>query len=397
MKNFVFISPNFPEKYWQFCDELQKNGVRVLGIGDAPKDGLSKELKGSLTEYYQVGNIGDYDQMYRAVGYFAWKYGHIDWIESNNEFWLEVDARLRTDFNVTTGVQLDGIEAFKEKSEMKKRYAAGGIRTARQLKASEGLVAAKDFSRDAGFPLFAKPDVGVGAGGAHKIESLEALEHFFAITPDVGQYVIEEFVTGDICTYDAVINSKGQPLVESMCVCPPSIADIVNQRLDSTYFVEQHMSENLRFWGRRTVEAFGVKSRFVHLEFFRLNKAHRGLGEAGDFVALEVNMRPGGGFTPDMINFAHNISVYKIWADMIAFDRSTLSEYAEKFYCIYVGRRDGKPHKNGHNDILSRYRANITMSDRMPAVLATAMGDQMYIAKFSQKHDMEEFLQYVIA
>ena len=89
MINFVFISPNVPEKYWQFCDELQKNGVRVLGIGDAPANGLSAELQRSLTEYYHVDNIGDYDQMYRAVGYYAWKYGHIDWIESNNEFWLE--------------------------------------------------------------------------------------------------------------------------------------------------------------------------------------------------------------------------------------------------------------------------------------------------------------------
>ena len=88
--------------------------------------------------------------MYRAVGYYAWKYGHIDWIESNNEFWLEVDARLRTDFHVTTGVNLDGIEAFKEKSEMKKYYAKGGIRTARQLKASEGLEAARRFAIDAG-------------------------------------------------------------------------------------------------------------------------------------------------------------------------------------------------------------------------------------------------------
>ena len=50
MKNFVFISPNFPEKYWQFCDELQKNGVRVLGIGDAPKHALTPELKRALTE-----------------------------------------------------------------------------------------------------------------------------------------------------------------------------------------------------------------------------------------------------------------------------------------------------------------------------------------------------------
>lgn len=392
MKNFVFISPNFPEKYWQFCDELQKNGVRVLGIGDAPKDGLSKELKGSLTEYYQVGNIGDYDQMYRAVGYFAWKYGHIDWIESNNEFWLEVDARLRTDFNVTTGVQLDSIEAFKEKSEMKKRYAAGGIRTARQVKASEGLVAAKDFSRDAGFPLFAKPDVGVGAGGAHKIESLEALEHFFAITPDVGQYVIEEFVTGDICTYDAVINSKGQPLVESMCVCPPSIADIVNERLDSTYFVEQHMSENLRFWGRRTVEAFGVKSRFVHLEFFRLNKAHRGLGEAGDFVALEVNMRPGGGFTPDMINFAHNISVYKIWADMVAFDYRTTPDPHDDYFCVFAGRRDGVDYVMDDDALRTKYGYAFVMTPRIDHALAPAMGDFAYIARFRTPEERDAFL-----
>ena len=183
MINFIFISPNFPEKYWQFCDELQKNGVRVLGIGDAPANGLSAELQRSLTEYYHVDNIGDYDQMYRAVGYYAWKYGHIDWIESNNEFWLEVDARLRTDFNVKTGVKLDGIEAFKEKSEMKRFYAKGGIRTARQIKASEGLEAVKRFSQDAGYPLFAKPDVGVGAGGAHKLENEASLEAFFRETP----------------------------------------------------------------------------------------------------------------------------------------------------------------------------------------------------------------------
>ena len=34
--NFIFISPNFPTKFWQFCDALKKNGATVLGIGDAP-------------------------------------------------------------------------------------------------------------------------------------------------------------------------------------------------------------------------------------------------------------------------------------------------------------------------------------------------------------------------
>ena len=31
MQNFIFISPNFPTNYWQFCRELKNNGLNVLG------------------------------------------------------------------------------------------------------------------------------------------------------------------------------------------------------------------------------------------------------------------------------------------------------------------------------------------------------------------------------
>mgnify|MGYP003308692534 CR=1 FL=1 len=277
--NFIFISPNFPENYWNFCAALKRNGVTVFGIGDAPYDNLDNRLRESLTEYYRVNNMEDYDQVYRAVAHFAAKYGRIDWIESNNEYWLEQDARLRTDFNVNTGIKTDKIDSIKEKSEMKKYYAAGGIRTARQIKASDSLDNILKFAYEAGYPLFAKPDIGVGSGGTHKIESEWALREFLNNTPHIHEYVIEEFVTGNICTYDAIINSKGEPMFESMCVCPPSISDIVNYNLDSTYYVQQHINENLRFWGRQTIKAFGVKSRFVHLEFFVLNNDQEGLIE----------------------------------------------------------------------------------------------------------------------
>ena len=118
--NFIFISPQFPHTYWEFCNRLKQNGVNVLGIADAPYDSLRQELKDSLTEYYRVDNMEDYDQMFRAVAFLSFKYGKIDWIESNNEYWLEQDARLRTDFHVTTGIQADQIRSIKEKSEMKK-------------------------------------------------------------------------------------------------------------------------------------------------------------------------------------------------------------------------------------------------------------------------------------
>jgi hypothetical protein len=71
--NFVFISPHFPHTYWQFCQRLSQNGVRVLAIADVHYDLLQPELKESLTEYYRVDSLENYDEVYRGVAYFAYE------------------------------------------------------------------------------------------------------------------------------------------------------------------------------------------------------------------------------------------------------------------------------------------------------------------------------------
>ena len=131
MKNFIFISPNFPDNYWHFCAELKKNGLRVLGIGDCPYNQLRSELRASLEDYYKVSSLENYDEVFRAVAFLTYKYGKIDWLESNNEYWLERDAALRTAFNITTGQQSADMEKIKRKSAMKAYYAKAGIPTAR--------------------------------------------------------------------------------------------------------------------------------------------------------------------------------------------------------------------------------------------------------------------------
>ena len=409
--NFIFISPQFPHTYWQFCDRLKQNGVNVLGVADAPYETLSPELKSALTEYYRVDNLEDYDQVFRAVAFLSYKYGKIDWIESNNEYWLEQDARLRTDFNVTTGIQSDSIASIKEKSEMKKYYAKGGIPTARQIRASKGVGAVIDFASKTGFPIIAKPDVGVGAGGTHKLHNEGEIHNFFHLMgADAANYVVEEFVTGDICSYDAIIDSKGRPLFESMTVWPPSIMDIVNKRLDLAYYVSPTLPDQLRVLGRRTIESFGVKSRFVHLEFFRLDRERQGLGHDGDFVALEVNMRPAGGYTPDMINYAHSTDVYKIWADMVAQDQSRLAEelrhdsgnalsipWREEYFCVFASRRDIYEYQHSHEEILERYSLALVQCERMPDIFHAAMGQQMYTVKVRTEDEKDEFIQFVHA
>ena len=390
--NFVFVSPHFPHTYWQFCDRLHRNGINVLGIGDAPYDSLEAPLKAALTEYYRVDNLEDYDQVYRAVAFFAFKYGRIDWVESMNEYWLEQDARLRTDFNITTGIRSDRIGFIKEKSLMKKLYLEAGIPTARQHVVSD-REAGKAFLRQVGYPVIVKPDVGVGATHTWKLENEGDLEAFYDHLPAV-PYVMEEFIQGEICSYDAILDSKCEPLFESMTVWPP-VMDIVNKDLDLMYYTCPEVPEKLRALGRKTVKAFEVDRRFVHLEFFRLTKARKGLGEIGDFVALEVNMRPAGGYTPDMMDFAHSTDVYQIYADMVAFDARRVPESGEHFYCVYASRKDGHTYGRTHEEIMARYGDRMMMQEEMPPMNWPQMGRYMYTARLNTFEEAQAFIEWV--
>ena len=390
--NYIFISPHFPHTYWQFCDRLHKNGINVLGIGDAPYEGLEEPLKAALTEYYRVDNLEDYDQVYRAVAFFAFKYGKISWIESMNEYWLEQDARLRTDFNITTGIREDRISFIKEKSLMKKLYLEAGIPTARQHIVSD-REAGKAFIQKVGYPVIVKPDVGVGATHTWKLENDADLEAFYDNQPAV-PYVMEEFIQGEICSYDAILDSRCEPLFESMTVWPP-VMDIVNKDLDLMYYTCPEVPEKLRELGRKTVKAFGVDRRFVHLEFFRLTKARKGLGKPGDFAALEVNMRPAGGYTPDMMDFAHSTDVYQIYADMVAYDERKVPESGEHFYCVYASRKDGHTYVRTHEEIMAAYGDRMMMQEEMPPMNWPQMGRYMYTARLKTFGEVQDFISFV--
>ena len=394
MKNVIFISPNFPTNYWQFCKELKNNGMNVLGIGDQPYDELTQDLKDSLNEYYKVNSLENEDEVYRAVAFFIFKHGRIDWLESNNEYWLERDAKLRTDFNITSGFQTEDIPRIKYKSKMKEFYIKAGIPVAR-YHLVDTLEGCKKFIEEVGYPVITKPDNGVGASHTFKLSNDEDLEKFFAEKWDSTQYIMEEFINAEVNSYDAIIDADGEPMFETGNVTPNSIMDVVNNMDNSIYYIVKDLPDDTRAAGRATVKSFGVKSRFVHFEFFRLLSDYPHLGKKGTIMALEVNMRPCGGFTPDMINFAHSTNVYKIWADMITFNKSTMP-VGQHAYCAFAGLRDGKDFVMSHDDIMEKYGENMKMVERIPDVLSGAMGNQMYVATFDTKRDMDGFYKNVL-
>ena len=387
MKNFIFISPNFPENYWRFCAALRERGLRVLGVGDCPYDGLSEQLRCILDEYYYVSSLEHYDEVYGAVAYFAFKYGKPDWLESNNEYWLERDARLREDFNITSGFRPKDMPPVKLKSRMKERYRLAGIPVARYCLA-DSYDTCRDFLREVGRAVV-KPDNGVGANATYPISCEADLVTFFSGKHE--GYIMEEYIDGTICSYDAIVDENGVPVFETGNVTPASLMDIVNERRESMFYIVKELPEKLREMGRAAVKSFGVKSRFVHFEFFRLNRDCV-LGKEGDYTALEVNMRPSGGCSPDMMNYANATDVYARWADMIAGVTSPV-QTDKKCFCAFVGRRNGKHYALSREEILIRYGSHMKEHGEVDAALAPAMGDERFIACFDTEKEVYAFFR----
>lgn len=108
-------------------------------------------------------------------------------------------------------------------------------------------------------------------------------------------------------------------------------------------------------------------------------------------------MRPAGGFTPDMYNFAYELDVYKLWADMIAFDTCTVPTDRPRHYCAFVGRRDGHQYVMNHETVMAKYGSRMKMQGRMPDALAGAMGNLMYVAILDTEEELQGFFRDLLA
>jgi len=105
---YIFISPNYPAGHWKYVAALREAGHTVLGIGDAGAETFPAELRGNLDEYYRVGDLHNYDEVYRAIGYYIHRWGRIDNIESLNPYWSDLVFSLCMEFMLgedTTGEQ----------------------------------------------------------------------------------------------------------------------------------------------------------------------------------------------------------------------------------------------------------------------------------------------------
>jgi len=376
--NFVFLSPHFPPNYYQFCVHLRQLGVNVLGMADAQFDSLRPELRSALTEYYRVSDMHNYDELLRALGHFTHRYGKLDRIDSQNEYWLESEARLRTDFNIT-GLRIPDLPKIKQKSEMKRVFNKTGVITARGVIARD-LQSARQFIEEVGYPVIAKPDIGVGANKTYKLQNDRDFKRFFAEKPPI-DYFMEEFIEGTIVTFDGLTDRAGEPVFSSSLEYCGGVMEAVNEDTDFYYYTVRKIPTDLEKAGRKTLRAFGVRERFFHFEFFRKPD--------GSLVGLEVNIRPPGGLTMDMFNYANDIDMYREWANIVVNNRFQ-AKYSRPYYCGYIGRKTNKRYVLGHEQVLSRYPDHLVHHQPIEGVFSAALGNYGYLVR---SPDLDEILQ----
>jgi hypothetical protein len=383
--NVVFISPHFPPHFVHFVTALRERGIQVLGIGDAPYDTLRHDLRSVLTEYYFTPRLDDGDAMLRAVGYFTWRYGRIHRIDSLNETWLEVEAWLRQDFHVP-GLLPAEIRRLRSKLGMHDLFKQAGIPHPDAIAARDAATV-KAFGQRVGYPLVLKPDVGVGAADTFTVHNDADVDAAFS--RPLSGYAAQKFVKGTIVTYDGMVDGEGRIVCSFSHEYSTGIMESVLEQRDIAIWSQRELPPALEEMGRRTLDALGLRERWFHLEFFRL--------EDGSYAALEVNLRPPGAFLMDMINYACDIDVYRLWARMISGEPVKDFQYSRKYHVCHTSRRAGRAYKYAHAEVVSRLGGALLEHRELPVVFHSALGNEMYLSRHQELEAMREAVQLIQA
>ncbi len=383
--NVVFLSPHFPPNFYHFCIALHQLGANVLGIADAPWEELRPELRAALTGYYRC-DMNAADQLLRACGYFTHQFGKLDRIESHNEHWLETEAQLRQDFNID-GIKPDSIANVTLKAKMKQGFEKAGIAVARG-RLVNSLEEAQAFAAEIGFPAVLKPDRGVGAASTSRVNNAEELEKVFSEKQPVA-YIMEEFIQGSIHSFDGLTDRDGRIVFCTSHVFSQGIMETVNEDRDIFYYSQRQIPADLETAGRNAVRAFDIREKFFHLEFFRTIPDER-------IVAIEVNMRPPGGLSMDMFNFANDIDLYREWANILLNNKFS-ADYQRPYHCAYIGRKQNKHYAHTHEQIIQHYGQLVVHHEPIQSVFSAAIGDFGYLARATKLEDLLELETFIHA
>ena len=396
MRTFIAVSPQYPPRLRFFVNRLKAHGFTVLGVGDADWDSLDEGLRADLTEYCRAdlacycGNEeldpGRYAGVRSTVEYLGNKYGKPEYLESFNEWWLPLDAALRRDLDIP-GLTPDVLARLVRKSVMKECFRRAGV-TVVEGAVVTGLPEMLAFLDKCGGDIVVKPDRGVGASDTHRLRSAAEAEAFYASRNLAFPYYMEKFIGGkdrELFSFDGFTGADGEPVFFTCHHYNDGIMEVVGGNPLSYYNLRAgEIPPDLKAAGMAALKAFGLKKNFFHIEFFRVG---------GVCFGLEINARPPGVLTVDMINHSKGIDCWDLYARMCAGEKLDVKLPQDKV-CAYAARVFDRPYRLSHDELLARYGKEIVFHVPMDRKV---MGDYAYLVLTGTQERRAEILGQIAA
>jgi hypothetical protein len=380
----LFLSPAFPPTAPAFCAALAARGATVVGLGDEElrPDGVASR---ALSSYVHEPRMGEYGALHQAVQRLIAEQGPFERVDSNGEHWLVAEAKLRDDFGIA-GLSSEALTKQRSKLAMATIFAKAGIAYPPTISARDGSLL-RQFAEDHAFSLVLKPEAGSGAAHTFRVTSPAELE--LAIEQQLDGHVAQPFIDAEIVTYDGLADRQGRIVFATSHAYDTGIMQVRQGKLDGFYFSLRELPAGLEAVGQRAVKAFDIRERFFHLECFR--------HADGSYTALEMNLRPPGGFTTDMMNAACQIDVYDLWARVMTGDDLSAFSYQRSYHTAHVGRRAAHRYHLG-TDELRKELGDMLMSERaVPAAFADTMGDVAYLLRHPELEALRSGIELVRA
>ena len=367
--NVLFLSPFFPPNAHLYCRALQNRGAQVLAIGDEPSSRHPPAVTQTVSDYVFEPHMGDYERLSGAARELMARHGKLDRLDSNGEHWLEAEGRLRDELSVP-GLSHARTLALRSKLSMGGFFSKSAIAYPPTVPVSsrEQLRA---FSEQCGFPLIIKPDAGSGAVDTFVVASATELEA--ALDRDLSRHVAQPFVSGDIVTFDGLTDATGRIIFCTSHAYDAGIMQVRQGGLDGHYYSLRELPPRLEEVGRRAVAGFEIRERFFHLEFFAQPD--------GSYIGLEMNVRPPGGYSTDMMSAACNIDVYDLWAAVLTGANLTDFDYSRLYYTAHAGRRSAHSYRLAHDELEQQLGETLFLVRDVPDAFAATMGNVAYLLR----------------
>jgi biotin carboxylase len=288
----------------EFLRECRRQGCRVLLLTEERLRDADWPREAIDAFYYVRRGMPEAD-IRKGAAYLA-RSERLDRIVALDDFDVEMAAMLREYLHVP-GMGETTAHAFRDKLAMRARARAAGILCPEFIHPLNVAALAEWTSRVTP-PWVLKPRSQAAAIGIRKISSAGELHQVLeALGDDRAEYVLEQFVPGDVFHVDSLVFDRQIVFAEaSRYGAPPMSVAHEGGIFVTRTLCDTAPAPELKAANARVLDAFGLQRGVSHTEFIR---AHD-----GRVLFLETSARVGGAYIVDVVEAATGLNLWREWA-----------------------------------------------------------------------------------